>query len=123
MRQAFISLLTFFLALPCSAGGSFNPQLLARAMQDEQNERRVLTIPNNGQRRRRTGYDRKKGRGIKSAFGKAGRGAGRGGKRFGQNMAKGRPVRAGKELGKGMGRFGKYTDKGVARTAKRVFKP
>jgi hypothetical protein len=38
-------------------------------------------------------------------------------------MAKGRPVRAGKELGKGMGTFGKYTGKGIGRTAKRVFKP
>lgn len=123
MHRVFL-LLALLLALP-AAFTSDNARLRARTLQDqdEQSERRVMRVPNDERRRRRVRYEGKRGRGIKSAFGRAGRGAGRGGKRFGQNMAKGRPVRAGKELGKGMGTFGKYTGKGVARTAKRVFKP
>lgn len=123
MHRVFL-LLALLLLLP-SAFTSDNATLRARTLQnqDSQDERRVLRIPNNGKRRRRVRYEGRRGRGIKSAFGRAGRGAGRGGKRFGQNMAKGRPVRAGKELGKGMGTFGKYTGKGVARTTKRVFRP
>lgn len=120
----FFLLLALLLALPCTFT-VYNPTVQARNLQAQegQDERRVLRVPNDGQRRRRIRPEGRRGRGIKSAFGRAGRGAGRGGKRFGQNMAKGRPVRAGKELGKGMGTFGKYTGKGVARTAKRVFKP
>lgn len=123
MRRFLLSLSAILLALPCFYTG-YSPQAFAAgAFQDGQDERRVLTVPDNGRRRRVRPEGRRRGRGIKSAFARAGRGAGRGGKRFGQNIAKGRPVRAGKELGKGMGTFGKYTGKGVARTAKRVFTP
>ena len=123
MRKVFLLLSGLVLALPFACAG-YNPRASARALQDGQDERRVLRVPNDGQRRRRRiRSERRRSRGIKGAFARAGRGAGRGGKRFGQNMAKGRPVRAGKELGKGMGTFGKYTGKGVGRTAKRVFTP
>lgn len=121
MRRVFLLLLALGVVWP-TAWAARNPQAAARFMQDGQDERRVLRVPGNG-RRRRVRPEGRRRRGIKSAFARAGRGAGRGGKRFGQNMAKGRPVRAGKELGKGMGTFGKYTGKGVARTTKRVFKP
>ena len=122
MRKVFLLLLALLLVMPF-AYTAYNPLVSARALQDGQDERRVLTVPNDGQRRRRIRSERRRSRGIKGAFTRAGRGAGRGGKRFGQNIAKGRPVRGGKELGKGMGTFGKYTGKGVARTAKRVFTP
>jgi hypothetical protein len=121
MRKVFLTALALLLALPFSYV-TFNSVVSARALQDGQGERRVLTVPSDG-RRRRVRSERRRSRGIKGAFARAGRGAGRGGKRFGQNIAKGRPVRAGKELGKGMGTFGKYTGKGVGRTAKRVFTP
>jgi hypothetical protein len=121
MRKVFLLLLTLFLTLPFAMTAS-SDVASAMVLQDGQDERRVLNVPNNG-RRRRVRREGRRGRGIKSAFARAGRGAGRGGKRFGQNIAKGRPVRGGKELGKGMGTFGKYTGKGVARTAKRVFTP
>lgn len=121
MRKVFLLLLAIVFAVPFAHTG-YNSRAGARALQDGQDERRVLRVPEDG-RRRRVRPERRRSRGIKGAFARAGRGAGRGGKRFGQNMAKGRPVRAGKELGKGMGTFGKYTGKGVARTAKRVFKP
>ena len=120
MRKLFLLMLGLIL-LPFIHG--FNPIAQARAFQEGQDQRRVLSVPNDGQRRRRIRSERRRSRGIKGAFARAGRGAGRGGKRFGQNIAKGRPVRAGKELGKGMGTFGKYTGKGVGRTAKRVFTP
>ena len=122
MRKVFLLASALLLALPFSYA-TVNTTVSARALQDGQNERRVLTVPGDGRRRRRVRSERRRSRGIKGAFARAGRGAGRGGKRFGQNIAKGRPVRAGKELGKGMGTFGKYTGKGVGRTAKRVFTP
>ena len=121
MRKLFLLLFSWLLALPF-VYTAYNQQALAAHMQDGQDERRVLTVPSDG-RRRRVRSERRRNRGIKGAFAKAGRGAGRGGKRFGQNIAKGRPIRGGKELGKGMGTFGKYTGKGIARTTKRVFKP
>ncbi len=121
MRRVLL-LLALLLALPFAHEAS-SASAGALQGQDEQSERRVLRVPNNGQRRRRIRPEGRRRRGIKNAFARAGRGAGRGGKRFGQNIAKGRPVRAGKELGKGMGTFGKYTGKGVARTTKRVFTP
>jgi len=121
MRRVFLLLSAVFLAMPFAYTGQ-GLTAYGRAFQEGQDERRVLNVPDNG-RRRRVRSERRRGRGIRSAFARAGRGAGRGGKRFGQNIAKGRPVRAGKELGRGMGTFGKYTGKGVGRTAKRVFKP
>ena len=120
MRKLLNIIVALLLSSPMLSA-TFVARVGARVMQEEQ-ERRVLTVPQTGRRRRVRG-DTRQGRGIRSAFKKAGKGAGRGGKRFGQNMAKGRPVRAGKELGKGMGTFGKHTGKGVARTMKRTFKP
>lgn len=122
MRKLFSAIIALLLALPLAfnlfqarpASGA------ARAQHDDQ-ERRVLTVQ--GSRRRRIRRDRGRHRGIRSAFKKAGKSAGRGGQGFGQNMARGRPVRAGKRLGKGMGGFGKHTGKGVGRTMRRVFKP
>lgn len=122
MRKLFLLLSALLLALPFLST-AYNPQAQAASFQDGQDERRTLPVPGNGTRRRRIRSERRRSRGIKGAFARAGRGAGRGGKRFGKNIARGRPVRAGKELGKGMGTFGKYTGKGVGRTAKRVFKP
>ncbi|HEV2911759.1 MAG TPA: hypothetical protein VGX92_00465 [Pyrinomonadaceae bacterium] len=128
MRRLFVIGLALLFALPCCyAGGQRRWNAHARALaareQDEQ-DRRVMRVPDNGRRRRVRGeYRRRRRAGIKSAFARAGRGAGRGGKRFGQNMARGRPVRAGKELGKGMGTFGKHTGKGIARSVRRAVTP
>jgi hypothetical protein len=88
----------------------------------QEQDRQVLSPPQGSQTRVRSERYRRRS-GIKSAFARSGRSAGRGGKLFGKNIAKGRPVRAGKELGKGMGGFGKHFGKGVARTAKRTAKP
>jgi hypothetical protein len=91
------------------------------AVKQEQ-DRKVLTPPQGSRTRIRSERPRRRG-GIKNAFARSGRSAGRGGKLFGKNIAKGRPVRAGKEFGKGMGGFGKHFGKGMSRTAKRVAKP
>ena len=123
MRRLFVIALALLFVLPY-IGREMNARASVVKQQDT-GERRVLSVPNDGRRRRRvrSEYRRRRGRGIKSAFARAGRGAGRGGKRFGLNMARGRPVRAGKELGKGMGTFGKHTGKGVARSVRRAVTP
>ncbi|HEX8890644.1 MAG TPA: hypothetical protein VF779_15945 [Pyrinomonadaceae bacterium] len=118
------TLLALLLALPL-ASLSFLESAHANSMQDQGNENgRVLHMPQ-GQRRRRVRGDRpRRGRhSIRRSFARAGRSAGRGGKRFGQNIGHGRPVRGGKEFGKGMGGFGKHTGRGIGRTMRRVFKP
>ena len=118
------SLLTLLLIMPL-ASLSYIAAAHVNFAQDQGNENgRVLRMPQ-GQRRRRVRGDRpRRGRhSIRRSFARAGRSAGRGGKRFGQNIGHGRPVRGGKELGKGMGGFGKHTGRGVGRTMRRVFKP
>lgn len=94
----------------------------AVAAQGQEEGPRVLSAPQ-GTRRRRWRSERRRRRGIRSAFARAGKSAGRGGKRLGQNVARGRVVRGGREFGKGMGGFGKHTGKGIGRTMRRVFKP
>ncbi len=123
MRSFITILLSVLLALPLVTSATAQARLDAHAghAQDNDQERRVMRVP--GNRRRRVRRDRRHRRGIGSAFKKAGLSAGRGGRRFGQNMAQGRPVRAGKHLGKGLGGFGKHTGKGIGRTMRRVFKP
>ena len=69
--------------------------------------------------RGRRGY-RRRGRGIGTAYRRAGVSAARGGARFGKNMVRGRPVRASKSLGKGAGGFGKHTGVGTARVGKKL---
>jgi hypothetical protein len=122
MRRLFIIGIALLFVLP-DAGPRLHASVRVVRGQDDQ-DRRVMRVPNNGRRRRvRSEFRRRRKPGIKSAFARAGRGAGRGGKRFGQNMARGRPVRAGKELGKGMGTFGKHTGKGIARSVRRAVTP
>ncbi|HEX8143498.1 MAG TPA: hypothetical protein VF553_12935 [Pyrinomonadaceae bacterium] len=125
MRRLFVIVFALLFALPESSQSLVaRPLALGVVREQDDQERRVLRMPQGRRRRRvRNEYGRRRGRGIKSAFARAGRGARRGGKRFGQNMARGRPVRAGKELGKGMGTFGKYTGKGVARSVRRAVTP
>jgi hypothetical protein len=122
MRKLFSALIALLLALPLALN-LFPSEARASAFtsQDDAQQPRVMSVP--GNRRRRVRRDRARGRGIRHSFKRAGKSAGRGGKRFGQNMARGRPVRAGKHLGKGMGGFGKHTGKGIGKTMRRVFKP
>lgn len=119
MRKLLFALFVLLLVAP----GVVSPSAAeARAAARGQEGRRVLTTPP-GTRKRRWRAEGRRRRGIRSAFKRAGKSAGRGGKRLGQNVARGRVIRGGKEFGKGMGGFGKHAGKGVARTMRRVFKP
>lgn len=121
MRRLFSAIVTVLLASPL-AFNLCQPHAYANGLRaQDEGQGRVMTVP--GERRRRVRRDRGRHRGIRRAFRKAGKSAGHGGKRFGQNMARGRPLRAGKAFGKGMGGFGKHTGQGVGRTMRRVFKP
>ena len=64
-------------------------------------------------RRRRHG-------GIGAAYKRAGRSAAHGTVGFGKYMAHGRPIRAGKRMGRGVGGFGKHTGIGTARVGAKV---
>jgi hypothetical protein len=125
MRRFFVVMLAVLFVSPFVARQNSQARAYSGGVPEWANQdRRVMRVPDDGRRRRvRSEYRRRRRAGIKSAFARAGRGAGRGGKRFGQNIARGRPVRAGKELGKGMGTFGKHTGKGVARTIRRAVTP
>lgn len=117
-------LLTLTFALLFFLTGSAADKPVSAALkldQDQDNQSpRVLTPPSS--RRRRARRDRPGHRGIGGSFKEAGKSAGRGGKRLGQNMADGRPVRGGKEFGKGMGGFGKHVGMGTGKIGKRVGK-
>ncbi len=73
-------------------------------------------------RRVRRGWrdHRRRGQGIGSAYRRAGSSAGRGGARFGKNIGRGRPIRAGKHLGKGVGGLGKHAGVGTARVGRKT---
>ena|ERR1700682_5855809 len=91
-------------------------------VQDQQNAHQTenkpkLHVPQRGRRR---GRDVRRHRGIGHAYKGAGQSAGRGGRRFGKHVAHGKPIKGGKELGKGMGGMGKGVGKGTGRTGKKV---
>jgi len=89
----------------------------AARYQEPQDQKRRLYVPNRG---RRVEQDRVRHRGIGHAYKHAGISAGRGAKRFGKYLARGRVLKAGKEFGKGMGGFGKGVGIGTARTGKKT---
>lgn len=96
-----------------------NPSSLARAnaFQNTNNTNRTMSVPH---RRRRRGRDRRRHPGVGHTYKGAGQSAGRGGKRFGKNIAHGKPIKGGRELGRGMGGMGKGVGKGTGRTGKKV---
>lgn len=86
-------------------------------VQEDNQPKRKLNVPFN---RHRTGIDKPKHRGIRRHYRKAGKSAARGSKRFARNIAHGRPIKGGKEFGKGMGGFGKHTGKGTAKVGSKT---
>jgi hypothetical protein len=117
MYKLFLLVFSLLLLLPFTDSIAAQPVQENVSQDQGSSERRVLTVPNGGNRRRKIRSDRRRSRGIGSAFSKAGKSAGRGGAGFGKGIAKGS-----KELGKGMGGFGKHTGKGMARIGKRIGK-
>ena len=112
--------LLFILAAAFSVPVFISPVVASvNLFQDQNQNKRVMNVPH---RRRRRGTDRRRHRGIRHAYGNAGKSAGHGGKHFARHMRHGRPIKAGRALGRGMGGFGKGVGKGTARTGKKVGK-
>ena len=65
-------------------------------------------------------HGRRRHRSIGAAYKRAGRSAAHGAVGFGKHIARGRPVRATKRLGRGAGGFGKYTGLGTARAGAKL---
>ena len=115
-----VSLLLCMLLVP-SLSSSTHASPTVRLFQDQESGSTRARIVRRRRHRRRVGGDQpRRHRGIGGSFKEAGLSAGRGGKRLGQNMADGRPVRGGKEFGKGMSGFGKHVGKGTGKIGKRV---
>ncbi len=125
MRKLLVVLSIIFLAAPVMLRAT--TQVIASphpTIQDTQDQPRVLTPPANatGHHHRRGHGDTRRHHGIGHAYGQAGHSAARGSKRLAHYTVHGRPVRGGKEFGKGMGGFGKHTGIGTARAGKKVGK-
>ncbi len=121
MRKLLVVLFIIFVSAPAMLRGMVeavaSPHPIIR---DTTDQPRVLAMPAARGQRRGVRGDRRRHRGIGHAYGRAGRSAGRGSKRLASNTVHGRPVRGGKEFGKGMGGFGKHTGIGTARVGKKV---
>jgi len=117
MRKIFTVLFVISLILVAPAGGTFVAHANGPQDQNSNSNKRKLSVPNRG---RRGGRDTRKHRGIGHAYKEAGKSAGRGGKRLGRNVRHGKPVKGGKEFGKGMGGFGKGVGQGTGRAGKKV---
>ena len=125
MKKFFVGIFIVLLTAPITSptiGASVYPDLFQTISNQSGRE---ITVPQRRRRhlRREVRRRHRRHRSIRHSFKKAGTSAGRGGKLFGKHMARGRPVRGGKELGKGIGGFGKHTGKGVARIGKRIARP
>jgi hypothetical protein len=109
MKKILIISLAFILSAPFLSESYTSQAASAMRFQD-------------GQTQRKRTRDRRRSKSIGGAFKNAGLSAGRGGKLFGKNIAKGKPIVAGREFGKGMGGFGKHSGKGFGRTGKKIGK-
>ena len=119
MKKLTVILFAVWIVFSSQAIGLGSNTLTISIQEQENPPKRKLEVPYRG---RRKGHDRRRHRGIGHAYKHAGTSAGRGSKHFAKNVAHGKPIKGGKEFGKGMGGFGKYTGKGTARTGKKVGK-
>lgn len=70
--------------------------------------------------RRRHGRRRHRRKGIGESYKQGGTSAAEGGKRFGKNISRGKPIKAGEGLGQGMGRAGKSVGQGSKQVGEKV---
>ena len=96
------------------ASPSLGPNVTNVTVQNRQNQYQNHHAMYESYRRRRNS------RSIGHAYSHAGNSAGRGGKLFGKNIARAKPLKAGKEFGRGMGGFGKGIGKGTGLTGKKA---
>jgi hypothetical protein len=120
MKRFTVNRVTLLLAVFMCVGSL---SVAANPPQEDQGQRVSTVSESKDGRHIRAERPRRRGRSIKGSFAESGNSAGRGGKGLGQNIAKGRPVRGGKEFGKGMGGFGKHLGIGVGKTVKRAVTP
>ncbi|MEO7506379.1 MAG: hypothetical protein ABIZ95_03995, partial [Pyrinomonadaceae bacterium] len=113
MRKLIVLLVMIGLTCIFPAVEPTNAAVAATAPQDGNQ----TSVPQN--RKRPHKYEgRRRHRGIGRAYGKAGKSAALGGRDFYHNMRHGKPIKASRRLGKGMGGFGKHTGQGTLRTGR-----
>ena len=115
MRKLFLITLAL-LFMPLFAELQFTS---ARNLQNNQNSNVKSSTDRETHRRRR---HRRHGRrrGIGQTYKEAGTSTAQGGVGFGKNIAKGKPIVAGRRLGKGVGRGGKRVGQGSAGVGRKV---
>ena len=84
----------------------------------QENQNREARPSSEGRRRR--GRRRHRRRGIGQSYKQSGTSAAEGGKRFGKNISRGKPIKAGEGLGQGMGRAGKSVGQGSKQVGEKV---
>jgi hypothetical protein len=114
-RKSFLLslILVAVLFVPAAFAGTLDVQQQRNHAGQEENKPKTVTTRHIRRHRRRS---------IKHTYGDAGKSAGRGGKRFGRHVAHGKPIKGGKELGKGVGGMGKGVGQGTGRVGKKVGK-
>lgn len=118
MRRKSLLLSVIFVAILSLAITSLS---FAGPLQEQKENANQNTNQNTTHRRRRH-VRRHRRSGAKEDYAGAGKSVGHGGKRFGKNIKHGKPIVAGKELGKGVGRMGKGVGHGTKRVGKKVGK-
>ena len=92
----------------------------ARNLPPENNHNTVAKRSNGQEGRHRRRHRRHRRRGIGQSYKQAGASTAQGGSGFGKNIARGKPIVAGRRLGKGVGRAGKNVGQGSAGVGKKV---
>lgn len=122
MKRLFSVAFSLLLVSPF-AGAALTARALANALPAQTDKHNTqMNVARHGERHLRPEVGpRHHGKGH--SFKKSGTSAGRGGSDFGKNISHGKPIKAGRHFGKGIGGFGKNLGKGVGKTSKHVAKP
>lgn len=119
MRRFLVFALLAVVAFPATFAVAQSDNASPNATQNDNQAGRSMNVPRR-RRRRVRGERHRRHRSATSAYRNAGRDAASGATGFGRNVARGKPVVAGRQLGKGMGRAGANVGRGTARAGKRV---
>ncbi len=90
-------------------------------LQEQNNQNTAAKSSRQDQARRGRRHRRhRRRRGIGQSYKQAGASTAQGGTGFGKNIARGKPIVAGRRLGKGLGRAGKHVGQGSAGVGRKV---
>ena len=117
MRKLFLIMLALLFT---PSAGLITASASSRPERSNRNAEAKPSTAKEGHYRRR--HRRHRRRGIGRTYKEAGTSAGRGGADFGKNIAHGKPIKAGRRFGKGMGGTGKNVGKGSAKVGRKVGK-